>query len=264
MQKEVTVGIVGAGNVAWHLVKGLQQVGVNITLVYSRTLTHAQELAAQTPATLATDSLDFLTSAAADVYLVAVPDQALPIVAAQAKFPAHTLVGHTSGTQPLEVLQNLAPKPTGVFYPLQTFSKEKAVDWAQIPICVEASNPEAEETLLQLARRLSQTVVPMPGDQRKQLHLAAVFACNFTNHLWGIAQQLLQEAALPVHLLAPLVKETMDKAFLHLPFAVQTGPAQRNDVSTLQAHQQLLTHHPQYQQVYQALTQSIREAAKKV
>ncbi len=263
MKSNWKVGILGAGNVAVHLVNGLQAAGVEITVVYSRTLAHAQELAAKTPLAYATASLDLRQSPEADVYLVTVPDHALPLVVSQAKFPAGAMVAHTSGTQPLAVLQNLSPNPIGVFYPLQTFSKEKAVVWAEIPICVEASTPHGEDLLLQLARQLSQAAVVMPGQQRQQVHVAAVFACNFTNHLWGIAQQLLQEVDLPPQILGSLVKETLAKALLHPPFTVQTGPAQRQDASTLQTHQHLLAHHPQYQNVYQALTQSIEETAKK-
>ncbi|AKQ44462.1 hypothetical protein TH63_00525 [Rufibacter radiotolerans] len=257
------VGIIGAGNVATHLVKGFLAAGIEVPVVYSRTLASAQELANLSPSTKATASLNFQELPHADVYLIAVPDQALPELVPQFKFPEGVVVAHTSGTQPLEILQALSKGSAGVFYPVQTFSKEKEVDWRRVPICVEGSSPEAEETLLKLGQRQSDQVVVMAGPARRQLHLAAVFACNFTNHLWGIAQEVLQQAHLPASLLEPLVEETMRKAFLFPPFQVQTGPAQRGDTSTLEAHLKLLENLPQYQELYKTLTTSIQAAAKK-
>ncbi|RNI33191.1 DUF2520 domain-containing protein [Rufibacter immobilis] len=257
------VGIIGSGNVATHLVKGFWKAGVEIAVVYSRTLSAAQKLAAERGGVHVTDSLDFLQAPKADIYLMAVADQALPEVAAQMDVPAGAVVAHTSGTQPLEALAGLTGGQTGVFYPLQTFSKEKTVEWTDIPICLEGSTKEAEQSLEALAQRLSRKVVLLAGPARKQLHLAAVFACNFTNHLWGVAQDILQRAALPTDLLEPLVRETMQKAFLFPPFTVQTGPAQRGDFSTIQAHLQLLETMPQYRQLYEEITQSIQDQKEK-
>ncbi|GAB2529142.1 Rossmann-like and DUF2520 domain-containing protein [Rufibacter soli] len=259
----MTVGIIGAGNVATHLVKGFLTAGAEVPVVYSRTLASAQKLANLSPSTQATASLNFQELPRADVYLIAVPDQVLPELVSQLKFPEEAVVAHTSGTQPLETLQALSEVSTGVFYPVQTFSKEKEVDWLRIPVCVEGSSPEAEEKLQQLAKLLSDQVVVMAGPARRQLHLAAVFACNFTNHLWGIAQEVLQQAQLPASLLEPLVEETLEKAFLFPPFQVQTGPAQRGDATTIEAHLKLLESQPQYQELYKMLTASIQAVAKK-
>lgn len=256
------VGIIGAGNVGTHLAKGLHQAGVEVAVIYSRTITATEQLVVQVPAATPTNSLDLLQAPLADIYLLTVPDQALPEVIQHAKFPPQALIAHTSGTQSLDVLASLQQAGIGVFYPLQTFSKEKEIDWKQIPICIEASSPEAEEQLQTLGRQLSQRVLLMPGATRRQLHLAAVFACNFTNHLWGVAQEILQQAALPVNVLEPLVEETRQKAFQYPPFSMQTGPAQRNDLSTIQAHLQLLQASPQYQQLYEVLTQSIQVTAQ--
>lgn len=259
----MTVGIIGAGNVATHLVKGLLAAGVNISVVYSRTLAAAQELANLSPSAQVTSSLNFQGLPHAKVYLIAVPDQVLPELVPLMTFPKGAVVAHTSGTQPLETLQALTNGSTGVFYPVQTFSKEKEVDWRRIPICVEGSSPEAEAALLQLGKLLSDQVVVMAGPARRKLHLAAVFACNFTNHLWGIAQEVLQQAQLPATLLEPLVEETLAKAFLFPPFQVQTGPAQRGDATTIAAHLKLLESQPQYQELYKMLTASIQAVAKK-
>ncbi|WP_207433057.1 Rossmann-like and DUF2520 domain-containing protein [Sabulibacter ruber] len=257
------VGIVGAGNVATHLVKGLAKIGVEIPVIYSRTLASAQRLVEHAPTAIPTGATNFRELPHADIYLLAVPDQALPELVQKASFPEGAVVAHTSGAQPLALLASLTEVTTGVFYPLQTFSKEKDLNWAQIPICVEASTPTAEEALLTLGKRLSHQVVLMKGEERRQLHVAAVFACNFTNHLWGVAQEILKKADLPVNLVAPLVQETVQKAFQFPPFTVQTGPAQRGDVNTIEAHLQLLSSEPQYQHLYQVLTQSIQTVAEK-
>ncbi|KAA3436111.1 Rossmann-like and DUF2520 domain-containing protein [Rufibacter hautae] len=256
------VAIIGAGNVATHLVKGLREAGIDIPLVYSRTPASAQILAGQVPGAQATDTTDFRILPTAQVYLLAIPDGALPKLVENAVFPAGAVVAHTSGAQPMELLASLAVVETGVFYPVQTFSKEKELDWSRIPICVEGASPKAEEALLTLGKVLSEQVVLMNGRARKQLHVAAVFACNFTNHLWGVAQELLQKAELPVNLLEPLVLETVQKAFQFPPFTVQTGPARRGDTNTLQAHLQLLQTQPPYQHLYQVLTESIQRVAE--
>ncbi|MBC3541815.1 Rossmann-like and DUF2520 domain-containing protein [Rufibacter sediminis] len=259
----MNIGIVGAGNVATHLVKGLVKAGVNVPFVYSRTLASAQVLTAHLPSGTATSSPDLRSLPYCDVYLLSVPDQVLPTLLPQLRFPEGAIVAHTSGTQPLELLASLPNVATGVFYPLQTFSKEKELDWRRVPICVEASTQKAEEALTQLGQKISEQVVLMQGTDRRQLHVAAVFACNFTNHLWGVAQEVLKTADLPFNLLEPLVQETVQKAFQFPPFAVQTGPAVRGDASTIQAHLQLLQHQPQYRALYQTLTESIQTVHEK-
>ncbi|GAA4312646.1 Rossmann-like and DUF2520 domain-containing protein [Nibribacter koreensis] len=254
------VAIIGAGNVGTHLAMGLKAAGIEIVWVYSRTEAHGQELANKVQSQTIT-KVDFTLAPPADIYLLSIPDQALEQLTREAVFPPNVLVAHTSGAQPLQVLEAIPGVRKGVFYPLQTFSKEKAVDWKTIPICVEAERPDNERILQELGRLLSNQVVILQGEARKQLHVAAVFACNFTNHLWGIAQELLQKAQLPGHLLEPLMQETLEKARQFPPFTVQTGPAQRNDKNTIQAHLQLLAGNPQYQQVYQTLTRSIQTTA---
>lgn len=148
---------------------------------------------------------------------------------------------------------------SGVFYPLQTFSKSKPVDLTHTPLLIEAEEEEALQQLTQLAHTLSTQVHSVSSDARKQLHLAAVFACNFTNHLLGISRQLLEEAHLPQTLLQPLISETFTKASQQPPFTVQTGPAIRGDQNVMQEHLRLLQQHPRYQTLYQQLSDSIQE-----
>jgi predicted short-subunit dehydrogenase-like oxidoreductase (DUF2520 family) len=147
----------------------------------------------------------------------------------------------------------------GVFYPLQTFSPGRMIDWPTVPLCIEAADAAGEATLLALARSLSQQVQLVATNQRQRLHVAAVFASNFTNHLLGISQALLQEANLPFTLLEPLLRETVEKALAAPPFSVQTGPAVRRDAPTLARHEAELVAHPTWLEVYKLLSISIQQ-----
>lgn len=251
------VALIGAGNVAWHLAQALQAAGHRVSAIYSRTAAHSQELAQRLPHAIPVSAPDF-RGTSVDAVFLAVPDAALATVAAEVKVAPGTLVVHTSGSQPLDVLQTIAGAQVGVFYPLQTFSKSKPVDFEQVPLLVEAQDEATLKELELLAQGISRQVQRVDSATRKKLHLAAVFACNFTNHLFGISQQLLQEAQLPKDLLQPLIQETVSKAAQHDPFQVQTGPAARRDENVIAAHQHMLEAHPRYLELYKALTQSIR------
>ncbi|RDV15586.1 DUF2520 domain-containing protein [Pontibacter diazotrophicus] len=254
------IAFVGAGNVAWHLAQALAAAGHEIKAVYSRSRTSREALASKLPQAqpIATPDFKDLTL---DVVFISVPDAALAEVAAALKVAPGTLVVHTSGSQPLTLLQSIEGARTGVFYPLQTFSKSKSLDLAQVPLLVEAWDEDTLQQIEALARSISSQVHTVSSEARKQLHLAAVFACNFTNHLLGISQQILQEANLPEQLLQPLIEETVAKAAQQNPFAVQTGPAIRGDENVLQAHLQLLQQHPGYALLYQQLSRSIQTQA---
>ncbi|WP_299705368.1 Rossmann-like and DUF2520 domain-containing protein [uncultured Pontibacter sp.] len=249
--------LIGAGNVAWHLGKALHQAGHEIVAVYSPTEATRHDLAQQLPPTTPISTLD-LTQVEAELVLIAVPDSALASVAANLKVPSGTIVAHTSGSQPLEVLQGIKGARAGVFYPLQTFSKSKPVDFRTIPILLEAEDELTLRALQEVASTVSSEVHRVDSDKRKQLHLAAVFACNFTNHLLGISRELLQQAQLPDTLLQPLIQETIAKAMLQHPFRVQTGPAIRHDQNVIDAHLHMLADQPLYQVLYRLLTQSIQ------
>ncbi|WP_162427827.1 Rossmann-like and DUF2520 domain-containing protein [Pontibacter pudoricolor] len=253
----MNIAIVGAGNVAWHLAQALQKAGHTITAVYSRNKAHSEDLTKHLPNAVATQELD-LTTIVADVVLIAIPDAALPGIAEQIKVKPETIVAHTSGSQPLAVLSTIAGANYGVFYPLQTFSKHSPVDVKQVPILIEGNTEATIDQLEHLAHTISQKVERVDSGKRKQLHLAAVFACNFTNHLLGISQELLRKANLPTDLLQPLIQETIKKAANHNPYAVQTGPAIRNDQNVIDEHLRLLQHQPHLQAIYQALTQGIQ------
>ncbi|MFN4145590.1 MAG: Rossmann-like and DUF2520 domain-containing protein [Runella sp.] len=257
------ISFVGAGNVAWHLAQALEQAGHHIIEIFSRHKSHARSLAHKLYDTQVVSDLDFSESEA-EVIILAVPDDAHASVMSQIVLPENCLLVHTSGTKSLSHLEELVeiysdvPAQTGVFYPLQTFSKEVAIDFSKVPICIEASSHEAEQILVQLAHDLSDVVYLMTSQERKVVHLAAVFACNFTNHLLAISKQLLEREQLEFELLKPLISETIRKALQAPdPALVQTGPARRGDYRTIEAHLDYLQTSPDWQRLYEMLTEGI-------
>ncbi|GAB3636853.1 DUF2520 domain-containing protein [Hymenobacter arcticus] len=255
------VGLFGAGRVAAALGPALAAAGHHVVFVAGRTPGLAQALAAQLPACQAWATPAPLPPA--DVYLLAVPDAAVPELLTSVPWPAGAVVAHLAGAVPLAVFAAAPHVQGGVLYPLQTFSAGRVIDWRAVPLFVEATGPAAEARLLALARTLSQQVALLSSAQRLRLHLGAVWASNFTNHLLGVAQALLAEASLPFELLHPLVRETVAKALAAQPspFGVQTGPAVRHDAPTLAAHEAALAAHPAWQALYTQLSASIGEAA---
>jgi predicted short-subunit dehydrogenase-like oxidoreductase (DUF2520 family) len=258
------VGLFGAGRVAAALAPALAAAGHQVAFVASRTPGGAAALAALLPSPCPALAMPLAQPLPpADLYLLAVPDAAVPEVLAGVAWPTGARVAHVAGALPLAVF-GTAPQVRGsVLYPLQTFSPGRAIAWPTVPLFVEAADADTEATLLALARSLSQRVQLLDSAQRLRLHLGAVWASNFTNHALGIAHALLAEAGLSFELLAPLVRETVDKALTAPtgPFAVQTGPAARHDAPTLAAHAAALANHSAWQTLYTQLSQSIEAAA---
>ena len=256
------IGLFGTGRVATALVPALAAAGHELTFVAGRTPAPTLDLAALSPGSQALALPLAQPLPAADLYLLAVPDAAVPTLLAAVVWPAGALVAHLAGALPVAVFTAVPQVRGGVLYPPQTFSAGRPIDWPAVPLFVEALDADAEAALLALARSLSQRVALLDSAQRLRLHLGAVFASNFTNHVLGIAHQLLAEAGLDFKLLAPLVRETVDKALGAQPgpFAVQTGPAARHDAPTLAAHAAALVAHPAWQALYTQLTQSIQAA----
>ena len=251
------LAFIGSGNVAWHLSQGLENAGFPVVAIYSRTLKNAQKLAARMYDATATDSLDFSESEAT-VFFICVKDDALPEVCYHLQLPATAIVVHTSGSLPLSALQLNPPVSRGVFYPLQTFSQSRAIDISQTPLCLEAEDPATEAILVEMAQKLSKIVYLVSSQERKALHLSAVFACNFVNHLWAVAKQLLDAEHLEFDLLKPLIRETLEKALAAGdPAQVQTGPAARHDLKLIQTHLAYLQKNPAWQHLYQVLSDSI-------
>ncbi|TGE21172.1 Rossmann-like and DUF2520 domain-containing protein [Hymenobacter metallicola] len=251
--------LLGAGRVAQHLGPALWRAGHRVTHIWSRTAEAAQALADAVPGAVPTTSLALHSLPTPDLYILSVPDGAVAQVLAAATLPPRALVVHTAGALPLAVFEAWPAVRGGVLYPLQTFSAGRLIDWSTVPLCVEAAQPADQTLLLEVAQSLSQLVETVATPQRQALHVAAVFACNFTNHLFGVGYALMQQAGLPFTLLEPLIRETVQKALAQPPFTVQTGPAARHDTATLERHQALLHQHPTWLAIYNQLTASIQE-----
>jgi predicted short-subunit dehydrogenase-like oxidoreductase (DUF2520 family) len=247
-----SVVIIGSGNVATSLGMAFIQAGIRVEAVYSRNTTHAETLAAKL-GTQAVKQLNDLP-ANAGLYLVAVKDEAIEAVAQQLK-PVNGIVAHTSGSTPLSVLS--MHKRCGVFYGLQTFSKNNPPELSQVPFLIEAAAEQDLQLLMQLASIFSSNVQAATTPQRQALHVAAVFANNFTNHLYVVSEALLDEHGLSFDLLKPLILKTADNILKGHPANYQTGPAVRNDRNILSLHLQLLNQHPQWREIYEVMSRSI-------
>ncbi|MBB2144242.1 DUF2520 domain-containing protein [Pedobacter sp. LMG 31464] len=249
------VVIIGAGNVATHLAKALYATNVQIVQVWSYHYSNAKLLADQVNAT-AIEDLTALDKTA-DICIISVKDDAIAEIAEQL-IDFKGLIVHTSGSVSMDVFANSSSN-YGVLYPLQTFSKDKELSFATIPLCVEASNETALQLVKQLASQLSTHVVEINSEKRKILHLAAVFACNFTNHFYALAEEVLAANQLDFDILRPLITETAAKVQHTLPLTVQTGPAIRNDEQTLKKHEELLLQQPQLLEIYKIVSESIKK-----
>jgi predicted short-subunit dehydrogenase-like oxidoreductase (DUF2520 family) len=247
------ITLIGSGNVATHLGAALKNAGHHIVQVYSRNAQNAALLAYHIKAE-PTDDLQRL-SADTDLFMISVNDDAIDGIAAAVAVHQKPMV-HTSGATPLKVLLKYTDR-AGVFYPLQTFSKSKEVDFRKVPLCIEGAYEDLTDELKQLAQTISNKVDLVNSDQRKILHLAAVFACNFPNYLYNAAYQLLNENGLDFDLIRPLIAETAQKVEQQLPASVQTGPAVRGDSKTVAAHIQLLGNEAMLKDIYLLLSQAI-------
>ncbi|WP_114937180.1 Rossmann-like and DUF2520 domain-containing protein [Mucilaginibacter endophyticus] len=249
----MNITIIGSGNVATHMAAAFKNAGHRIVQVYSRDIQHASLLAYHVGA----EAIDNLADINSDtgLFVVSVKDDAIATIA-EALSAHQKLIVHTSGSTELSTLLAFTSN-AGVFYPLQTFSKIKELDFRSVPLCLEAANDTILADLKQLAFTISNNVYTVSSAQRRILHLAAVFACNFPNYLYSVAQDLLAQYQLEFDLLRPLILETAQKVLEQEPRNVQTGPAVRNDAGTMAAHMQLLSDMPMLQEVYTLLSQGI-------
>jgi predicted short-subunit dehydrogenase-like oxidoreductase (DUF2520 family) len=190
----------------------------------------------------------------ADLYILSVKDDALSTVA-QNMPTVQGIVVHTAGSISVDVLSRFSNH--GVFYPFQTFTKDSEVDFSSIPILVESNSENNAETLLKLAQELSKQVLQASSEQRRNLHIAAVYACNFVNHMYRLADEILQKNELPFDLLHPLIQETASKVQNISPHKTQTGPASRKDYQVIDKHINTLKSSEELQSIYKLLTDSI-------
>ncbi|TCN55362.1 DUF2520 domain-containing protein [Flavobacterium circumlabens] len=252
----IRITLIGSGNVAQHLIKAFAKSELTeIVQVYSRkkeTLSSLIEFDKITS--------DFEDLKEADLYIIAVSDKAISDVSKQLPFQ-NRIVVHTSGAASLDVLDSKNRK--GVFYPLQTFSKNKDIDFSTVPMCLEAENTFDFRVLETAAKSISNVVYAINSDQRKALHVSAVFVNNFTNHLYQIGQEICEEHQVPFEILRPLIQETAEKINTLNPAEAQTGPAKRCDSLTIEAHLDYLSTQNQ-KNIYKILTQSIQNNGKKL
>ena len=267
--------LIGAGNLATHLGKALHAAGHDMVQVFSRTMQSAETLASLLDAEPLTDIAQVRDDA--DVYIFSVKDSALVQLVAQlcrheadglvedgavnalrkAKKGEHERVFlHTAGSMPMSVFKGMA-QHYGVLYPMQTFSKQREVDFSIIPCFVEANDEFAQKQIEGLAREISGRVYELSSEDRKYLHLSAVFACNFANHCYAISQELLEEHGIPFDVMLPLINETAAKVHEMRPKDAQTGPAVRYDENVIGKQSKLLENHPHFKKVYDSMSKSI-------
>jgi predicted short-subunit dehydrogenase-like oxidoreductase (DUF2520 family) len=253
-----TIVLIGSGNVATHAGQALVAAGQRILQVFSRREAPAHALAALIGAEAITDPRRLHPSA--DLYILSLNDSSyLPFL--RSITLRNRLMVHTSGSIPADVFREFTGH-YGVLYPLQTFTKDRKVNFREVPLLVEGSDPAIEEVLLKLARSIADTVERIDSEKRRKIHLAAVFASNFVNHLLSLSAELLTKEGVDIHLLAPLVRETCEKALLLMPAEAQTGPAMRRDWNVIEKHLEMLKDRPEFREIYDMLSKSIASRYK--
>ena len=262
---------VGAGRLATNLARALSEQGHRIVAVYSRTMASADALCAVVGG-VPTDSLDRLPMEA-DAFIIAVKDAVLPAVIRQLRQGREgQTFFHTAGSIPISVFGNIVGHASqrdevnnyihqhcGVIYPMQTFSKEKQVDFSNVPFFIEASDAQSLQTAREIALSVSSRVQELSSDDRRYLHLAAVFACNFSNHCYTLAARILEQHGLSFDVMLPLIAETADKVRTMPPRDAQTGPAVRYDENVIEAQKALLADDPVMQHIYDIMSKSIHQ-----
>ncbi len=252
------ITLIGAGNVATVLGSRMLESGHVILQVYSRTLLHARSLANTLSATAVEDPKEI--SPAADLYLVAVPDDALHGVHEWLR-TGDSLVVHTAGSVPMNVLKNVSTH-YGVLYPLQSLRKE-ITEGLKIPVLVDGSDPWTRTRLLAFAQSFAERVGIADDAQRSKLHLAAVISNNFSNHLFALAEEYCKKEGLDFEMLFPLLEQTVQRLAVASPAIMQTGPASRKDETTIMKHRQMLADHPELRELYDWFTRSIASDVKR-
>ena len=248
--------LIGAGNLATHLGKALHAAGHDMVQVFSRTMQSAETLASLLDAEPLTDISQVRDDA--DVYIFSVKDSALEQLISQLCGGEKKVFLHTAGSMPMSVFRGKALH-YGVLYPMQTFSKQREVDFSIIPCFIEANDEFALKQIEGLAGQISHRVYQLSSEDRKYLHLSAVFACNFANHCYAASQELLQQHGIPFDVMLPLIDETAAKVHGMTPKEAQTGPAVRYDENVIGKQMLLLENQPYFQKIYDCMSKSIHE-----
>lgn len=246
--------LIGAGNVATHIAKALS-IHADVVQVFSRDINKATRLAADIANCTAICALDDIVPDA-DAYIISVKDDAIAGIADKLprKCNPNAVWMHTSGSVCADVFSSAA-RSYGVLYPLQTFSRDVDVNMQEVPFFIEGNNIGSENSIRDIALMLSENVNHADSNTRQRLHVAAVFACNFTNHMWTIASDILNDGNIGFEVLLPLLKATLDKASDINPSDAQTGPAVRGDIGTMQQHIEILD--KQQTDIYRMISESI-------
>ncbi len=242
--------IIGSGNVAYHLAKAFTQNNIKVSQIFGRNEVELSKISSEFNIPFSTDQLED-----AEFYIIAVSDSAVENVSELIK-NENTLVAHTSGSLPMEILKGNYRKAS--FYPLQTFSKTKNLEYSKIPFFIEAENQIDEKSLFELASLISDNVETSDYEKRKYIHLTAVFACNFVNHLFARAKEISDSQHLDFNYFIPLIDETVEKIHHLEPKLAQTGPAVRGDERILKLHEELITN-DEHRKIYNTMNESIQK-----
>ncbi|MCQ2606100.1 MAG: F420-dependent NADP oxidoreductase [Bacteroidales bacterium] len=251
----MNVVIIGAGNVGTHFARALKSANIPVLQVVSRTMKSAVELASELGCSFATDYQDI--NPHGDIYILCVSDDSISSIVRQLPIQ-DKLVVHTSGSVGIKVFYDYATN-YGCIYPLQSFSKFKDLNYAEIPVFVEANTEENQQILIDLMKQITPHVQVLSSQQRAIIHLCGVLVNNFSNHLYTLAEMMMKDNQLQFELLKPLLKETYEKMLKYSPYISQTGPAVRNDEIILQRHRDLLADNPDVLNIYNAMTESIKK-----
>lgn len=255
MANYYNIAIIGSGNVAWHLAPELENAGQRVVEIFSRNPKNVIKLQKRLYNADINLSLDFSESTA-EIFIISIADDAIEEVARELTLPENAIVVHTSGSQSISKLSYTATENIGVLYPLQTFSKSKQVSFDEIPILIEAENHYTTKALKNLGKSISKNVIEVSSKDRMAIHVAAVFACNFTNHLFEISESILKQQGFKLDLLRPLIAETINKTLDIGPVDSQTGPAARGDLETLDKHMAFLEG-GEYHEMYRLISEKI-------
>lgn len=250
--RSLRIGLVGAGNVSWHLTKAFLDQGFVVSGIWNRTfeksLVFANDFSIK-----ACHKIDELLPIC-DLIVVAVKDDVIPAIACALE-GFEGIVVHTAGSVELAVLNSLTH--TGIFYPLQTFTTQKEISFSHIPILIESDSDEVLKELKLIAEKLSKNVVVANSVERLKVHTAAVFVNNFTNLMYSIGNDILARSNLSSDILKPLIAETASKALSGNPLELQTGPARRHDYETINKHLKVLSSFDNYSEIYSLLSEQI-------
>ena len=250
--------ILGAGPLAVNLSMAIHKKGYDIVEVYNRSESKGKELARRLKAGYIPEPE--MIPPDADLYILAVSDTAIPLLLKRIK--TNRLIVHTCGSVRMDILQSVSPN-FGVIYPPQTFTVQKLLPFRKVPLCIEASSDLNLRLLRSFAESLSENVYSIDSDQRRVLHLSAVFAANFTNFMTAISQELVLENGMDFGILGPIIRQTAANASSGDVFGLQTGPAIREDLTTIRQHQDMLSSHPDYKEIYDLITRKIIQRKKK-